>query len=158
MKIIISWPKLCMFMSLISEYRCPVAGRPPFHSDLCLVRVEPDFIFGNNFVRPLAIATDDKQCFVGSRCTVSGWGATEVRFQITTVQVVHCLQFLASLHHKGYNTIGSWWWYSGRHSHLLLWWSEFESCWLLHFSVLHCTKRRNKQKEAGNGPTILKRT
>ena len=49
---------------------------------------------------------------------------------------------------------GPWWWSSGQRSCLLLWRSEFESCWLLNtFSV---RKDENKRKRGWGWPTLKK--
>ena len=52
------------------------------------------------------------------------------------------------------NRFRSWWWSSGQSPHLLLRWSEFESCWLLR--ILN-EKTKIKHKESGSGPSFLNR-
>ena len=51
---------------------------------------------------------------------------------------------------------GPWWWSSGQ---LLLWRSEFESCWSLQCFSVHFIfeKNENKQKVAGVGPFFQKK-
>ena len=57
------------------------------------------------------------------------------------------------------NSVGPWWWNSGQCSGFMLRWSEFNSCWLLNFSV--CTvlrKDENKWKREQEWSIFLKKS
>ena len=54
-----------------------------YDNDICLIRVVPEFMFDEKYVRPLNISTEANAaaCSDGTKCLISGWGRTEVNFQ-----------------------------------------------------------------------------